>query len=475
MLAMMLAVIEPFTVQAASNEATSADSSTSQSWPADIDITAPSACVIDVDSGEILYEKDDKTSHYPASITKIMTALVALENSSLDETVTFSSDAVFKNEGGTSHIARDLDEQMTMEQCLYGMLLESANECAWAIAEHVGGTEPQFVDMMNAKAKELGCVNTHFANPNGLHDDNHWTCAYDMALIARAAYQNPEFAKITGTKQYEIPPTNKHADPTPLNNHHCMLNFYKTSKYLYDGCVGGKTGYTEEAHYTLVTYVKKSGMTLASVVMAEPDQNSEYTDTIALMDHFTNGAFQSCVISDYQNEMKVTVDAAIRSMANNGKNVKADYTGNMILPAGVTPSDCKVDVCRLKEGTSDAKGRPVVARLDYSYAGHAVGAVNLVYTGSGKYDFSSNPSSGKNTAAKSDGNSFTEFIKNHAVLLVLMICMIVLAIVLFFILKLRRDITRSKDAVHRMSCEEREEILKRIKERKEQNKKDNHL
>lgn len=159
-------------------------------------------------------------AHYPASITKIMTTLLALENGNLSDMVTFSDDAINNTEG--SGIARDYGEQMTLEQCLYGVMLESANECAYAVAEHVGGTVENFVDMMNAKAKELGCTNTHFANPHGLQDENHYTTAHDMALIAQAAYQNETFRIIIGTKMYTIPPTNKHAEETVLRNHHDM-------------------------------------------------------------------------------------------------------------------------------------------------------------------------------------------------------------------------------------------------------------
>ena len=141
-------------------------------------------------------KKNADTSHYPASITKVMTALLALENCDLDEIVTFSEEAVYGNEGDTSHIAREVGEEMTLENCLYGMMLESANECAWAIGEHVGGgSMDKFVEMMNAKAKELGCTGTHFANPNGLPNPDHYVTARDMALIARAAYQYPEFRK----------------------------------------------------------------------------------------------------------------------------------------------------------------------------------------------------------------------------------------------------------------------------------------
>ena len=163
-------------------------------WPSSVDTACSAAIVMEAETGAILYEKNIDAQFYPASITKVLTALLAIENSNLSDVVTFSSDAVFKNEGNSSHIGRDLDEQMTMEQCLYGMMLESANECAYAIAEHVGGGDVnKFITMMNDKAKELGCTNTHFTNPNGLPDPNHYTSARDMALISKAAYENKIF------------------------------------------------------------------------------------------------------------------------------------------------------------------------------------------------------------------------------------------------------------------------------------------
>lgn len=145
-------------------------------WPTGPAVQAASAIIMDASTGTVLYEKDADTPRYPASITKIMTTLLALENCNLDEMVHFSATAVYENEGGTSHIARDLDEEMTLEQCLYGIMLESANECSYAVAEHVGGGDYQkFIDMMNAKAAELGCTNTHFNNCNGLRIRRMWS------------------------------------------------------------------------------------------------------------------------------------------------------------------------------------------------------------------------------------------------------------------------------------------------------------
>lgn len=225
--------------------------------------------------------------------------------------VTFSDDAINNTEG--SGIARDYGEQMTLEQCLYGVMLESANECAYAVAEHVGGTVENFVDMMNAKAKELGCTNTHFANPHGLQDENHYTTAHDMALIAQAAYQNETFRIIIGTKMYTIPPTNKHAEETVLRNHHDMLCTYHNAnrKYLYPYCVGGKTGYTATANSTLVTYAEKDGMTLICVVMNTQSPN-QFIDTVNLFDYaFDNFQVLNVAENDTDYSAETTVDMVI--------------------------------------------------------------------------------------------------------------------------------------------------------------------
>lgn len=255
----------------------------------EVEIAGDAAIVMEASTGAVLYEKNAQAEHYPASITKIMTALLAIENSSLEEEVTFSGDAVYKTDG--SGIARDVGETMTMEECLYGLMLQSANECAYAIAEHVGGDYDTFVRMMNEKAGELGCRNTHFNNPHGLPDTEHYTCAYDMALISREALHSEEFRKVAGTEEYTIPPTNKHKEETYLRNTHKMLTNYQGAEYLYEGCIGGKTGYTSAARNTLVTFARREGMTLICVVLNEA-KSKQYQDTTALLDYcFRNPSF----------------------------------------------------------------------------------------------------------------------------------------------------------------------------------------
>lgn len=247
-----------------------------------LNIIAESAILMDASTGEILYEKNMHEQLYPASITKLMTVLLAFEYGKLDETVTFSEDAIFGIERNSSHIALDVGEQITLEQCLYAILLQSANEASLGVAEHIGGSKEGFAKMMNDKAKELGCKNTNFVNPNGLHDDNHYTSAYDMALIAKEVLKYDKFKEIISTLKYEIPPTNKQPETRYLYAQHQMIK--PPSIYVYEGCEGGKTGFTNQALNTLVTYAKRDNTELIAVVLKDTGANT-YVDTKTLFDY----------------------------------------------------------------------------------------------------------------------------------------------------------------------------------------------
>lgn len=340
-------------------------------WPSGPEIESMSGVVMDFETGTIAYEKSGKEAHYPASITKIMTALVALENSSLDEIVVFSANAVYNIEFGSSSIARDVDEELTMEQCLYGLLLESANECGNAIAEHVGGSTEAFVQMMNDKAEELGCVNTHFANPHGLHDSNHYTCAYDMALIARAAYANPTFAIITGSKNYIIPPTNKHEEETRLNNHHAMLNYYRTNEYIYEGCVGGKTGYTSDALGTLVTYAKRNGSTLICVVMCVP-ATGNYKDTITLFDYYFNN-MQSVRVGDIGHDFNSALGSSVSSLLREDEIPFAvDENATIYVPVGADLGNIQAEFVAVPKNSGG------IGSMRFTYGDRQVGTAGII-------------------------------------------------------------------------------------------------
>lgn len=249
------------------------------------DVVAESAILVDVDTGVTLYEKNIHEKLYPASITKLLTCLVAFEHSELTDMVTFSHEAVYGIERGSSNIAIDEGRQLTMQDCYYAALLVSANEVSSAMAEHVGGSIEGFADMMNAKVRELGGTDSHFVNANGLHNEEHYTSARDMSLIGRAFFQNETLSEISGTAYYCIEPTPVQEKKIELRNHHRMLPDCQLSrKKPYEYTVGGKTGYTNDSGNTLVTCAEKDGHRLVCVVLKDTNPK-HYLDSIALFDY----------------------------------------------------------------------------------------------------------------------------------------------------------------------------------------------
>ena len=394
-------------------------------WPTGIEVQSSAAIVMEASTGTVLYEKNIDEKHYPASITKILTGLVAVENSDMDAEVTFSAEAVAESAGGTSSIARDVGEVMTMEQCLYGMMLESANECAYAIAEYVGGGDVNvFLQMMNDKAKELGCTGSNFCNPNGLPDENHYTTAHDMALIGQAAVNNETLSQIMATKSYKIPPTNKHEEETLLNNHHSMLNYYKTSKYLYDGCLGGKTGYTVDANNTLVTFAERDGMKLICVVM-EADAPYHYTDTISLFDYCFDNFKLTDASSDNTIFSKLS-EESIGALAQNIKLTEASVNGTMVLPKTADASGVGISV----NPKTDESDPSIVGEVVYSYGDRIVGRGNLIFssTEENSYPF-------HNISEEEGGSSVDYFRFNFLLVFEIIIIAAVGCLVLFFLYK----------------------------------------
>lgn len=260
-------------------------------WPAGPAVWAESAVVMDMDSGSILYSKNMDAVKYPASITKIMTTLLAIEYASPQDRVTFSEHAIFGIERNSSHIGIRVGEILSMDECWYGMMLESANEVCLSVAEHISGSVEGFVELMNQKAAQLGCTNTHFTNPNGLPDENHYTTAHDMALIAQAAYKNKTFREVCRTQVYRIPKTNVCGEERWLNNHHKML---PENLYAYEGCTGGKTGFTQAALNTLVTYAERNNRRLVCVSL-RTNGAQIYADTASMLDYGFNN-FQNLTL-----------------------------------------------------------------------------------------------------------------------------------------------------------------------------------
>lgn len=247
---------------------------------AEPEIAAESVILYDVTHDRVLYEKNADTKRYPASITKLMTALLVLENAGLNEMVTYSETAVTKLESGAVTLSLQAGDKVSVKDSLYGLMLKSANEVANGLAEHVGGSLSGFAEMMNAKAKALGCTGTNFVNPNGLNNTEHYTTARDMAKIAKAAFENEKLCEITSTTSYRFPAT-KAAAARTISMGHKMI--YENDSRYYSGIVGGKTGYTSLAGNTLVTCVERNGVRMIAVILKS--RSSHYPDTKALFDY----------------------------------------------------------------------------------------------------------------------------------------------------------------------------------------------
>lgn len=247
-------------------------------------IIAEAAVLMDADTGQILYEKNSHKTMPPASITKLMTALLVLENLAPEATITFSKNAVMSIEAGSSHIGMREGETITVNDALHGLLLMSANEVANGLAEAVSGSTAAFAEAMNAKALSLGAVNTHFVNAHGLYDVTHYTTAYDMGLITQALLKEDYFLEVMAHYTYQIPTTNLVDEIRYMSQSHKMLNPNKGTTYFRDDAIAGKSGYTVKSGHTLVTVSRQKDTTLIAVIL-KSDANNLYTDTHKLLNH----------------------------------------------------------------------------------------------------------------------------------------------------------------------------------------------
>ena len=234
-------------------------------WPQGPEITSTAAVIMEDSTQTMLYSKNMDQELYPGATVKVMTVLVALENSQLTDEVTMTETGVSGVTDGGANISAQLGEVFTMEQCLYAIMLSSANDIALQVAEHVGGSVENFVQMMNDRAAQLGCTNTVFTKSTGLPDENQHTTAHDMALIMKAAIDNESFRTISNTVSYTIPATNVSGGERVLTNNFSMLNNTNVSYYQY--CLGGREGYTEASGSTLVCGAEKNGVSLIAVVL----------------------------------------------------------------------------------------------------------------------------------------------------------------------------------------------------------------
>lgn len=341
------------------------------SWPENLLIQAEGGIVMDADTGTVLYGKNIHVPYYPASITKILTALVVIENCDLDETVTFSHNAVYNVETGSSSAGLDEGDTLSVRDCLYALLLKSANESANALAEHVAGSIEDFAEMMNEKAASLGCQDSHFANPSGLNNPNHYVSAYDMALIGQAALKNPAFLEIDSSLYHDLPPTKRVPNGQQIYPGHKMLK--RRMPEYYEGCIGGKTGYTTLAGNTLVTFARRNNMTLISVVLN--GHQTQYSDTKALLDFgFQN--FRTVPASEYdttyqsvKNDMTI---AGLTTSELSGLVIAADSKVTIPKAADFTSVTSQISY----ELPDDAPAN-AVAQISYQWGERRIGNAYL--------------------------------------------------------------------------------------------------
>ena len=348
-----------------------------QDWPEGPSISAEAAIVMDANTKTILYSKNIDEKLYPASTTKIMTCLLAVENAKLDEQIVFSYDAVHSVPSDGSNLGIDEGESMPLEEALYGIMVGSANEVANAVAEHVGGSVDKFVDMMNARAKELGCKNTHFSNTNGIQADDHYTSAYDLALIATEYFDNDLLCKVGNTPTHHFYPTDTQPDEFIKNNKHKLIN----GEIKYEGIVGGKTGYTDLARETLVTCAERNGMKLICVVLKD-ESPEQFNDTVTLFNYGFNN-FRAEKVADvdkrYMPNDSLFFESNNDVFGRSGTILSLNKNDYVILPINASVDDTEYEISYDLTAEEKAKTSNALAKVLYKYNGTSIGSALVCY------------------------------------------------------------------------------------------------
>lgn len=328
-------------------------------------IVGPTAVLMDFTTGQVLYDKNMHQRMYPASTTKILTAIIAIEKGKLNDVVTVNDDV--KNIDGNS-IYLVPGEKLTLEQLLYAMLLESANDAAIAVADHIGGNVQAFADMMNKKAKEIGANDSHFVNPNGLPNNNHYSTPYDMALIARYAMGNATLRKIVSTIHYQIPPTNKFGKPRDLWISNRLI---KPTSFHYDGADGIKTGYTVAANQVFVGSATRNGHRLISVIMGDVGTNI-WSDTIKLL----NYGFNNYTLVNLLEKDSIVTYADVGKVKFKLPLIAKD-SFYYAVPKG-EENDIKSSITLDNNIKAPIKKGTVLGKIDFTFDGKSIGSVQLV-------------------------------------------------------------------------------------------------
>ncbi len=346
------------------------DTSVSVEWPTGPEISSETAILIEAETGTILYEKNMHQQMYPASITKILTCLIAEEEGNLDDSVTFTQEVLDTIPSDSSRIWVNAGESLTLDECLQAILIASANDVAAGVAEYIAGSLDEFADLMNERAAELGCEDSHFVNPHGYHDENHYTSAYDMAQIARAFFSVDLLCTYSSSTTLHLYPS-AGRDVETLENSKNQLLSGRTYEYEY--LVGSKTGFTDQAGQTLVSCAQKDGMRLICVVMnAESPQ--QYVDTIELFE-FGFNYFSTVNISENDTTYVSGISSydvdVIDVLGDSTPLLSMDTDAFVVLPNGADFTSVSSYITLAEEEESG------LATVHYLYDGHAVGIARI--------------------------------------------------------------------------------------------------
>lgn len=426
------------------NQQVPVESNQIEGWPQGPTVSARSALLMELETGTILYAKNIHNKEYPASITKILTTLIASERCKMDEMVTFSTDAIFDIDRGSNHIALDVGEAITVEECLNAILIRSANEVSLGIAEHIsGGSWEDFGPIMNERAKELGALHSNFVNPNGLPNEDHYTTAYDMAMIGRAFFSNEILCNITTTRMLKINPSPTQPDTIQEVN---QMELIDGGDYEYEYLVGCKTGYTNDARSTLVSCAEKDGMKLICVVLRD-ESPYQYEDTLSLFEYgFSN--FQK--LNAAENDTKYNIDSqglfySENDVLGNSQPILTLNTSDYI----VVPNT--VDFSQIQSSISYETGDQTQAALiTYTYKDWVVGTASIDFTGSleQSYEFEAYVEESEDVAEAEDltvsENTKPSFLsilqKIGKILLTILLVLAALAAITVIVLLIRRQI-----------------------------------
>lgn len=284
----------------------------------EVDVNSKAAILVEVSTGRILYEKNSTKQMYPASTTKIMTAILVLEKCQLTDMVKVTENALNNIPSGYVRCDLQVGEEISVKDLLYALMVKSANDAAYVLAEHVGGTVDAFADMMNIKAREIGCTGTHFVNPNGIHDDKHYSTAYDLYIMGKYGMENETFRKLVSTTSYTLPATNKYPNTDrELKTTNELLNS-KSSNY-YKNAIGIKTGYTSQSGECLVAQSSRDGLQFITVVLDAGVSGTglRFKDSKKLFDY----AYDNYTLTKIKEKNTVVTTIAIENANKETRNL----------------------------------------------------------------------------------------------------------------------------------------------------------